>query len=291
MSDLKEILGFLARWTVLALVVLIGVGIVSVAVQAGGEAVPESAGHLAFGDVLWFRETPIATACYGQTVPAMRGSEEWLIGQAPGEQFALLLMARTMLVDVYATIVRDPVAVDGVGTLRLAGIPYSRRAFQSTDLVALVERPDRAIWLLDSGLLIDDARRRPALAGDLIDLLDREGRAICLFGGVPEDFAATRRVFRALRPEMPLVYTDIFNPIRRHLLGKLLSETGADRGGVFLLTDNLTFATRAARLGVTVHWIAPGTGEPPPPGVVRHASVSKFKESLARWPISQQTPR
>ena len=283
MSDTKEILGFLARWAVLGLVGLIGVGILSVAVRAAGEAVPESAGHLTFGDVLWFRgRSSINIAGYGQTSPAMQGSEELLIGQSPGEQFSLVLMARTMLMNVYAAIIRDPVAIDGVDTIRLVGIPYGRRAFQSTDIVALVEAPGRAIWLVDTGLLAEDARRRPGQAGDLIDSLNRQGRAVCVFGGAPEDFVDVRRVFRALRPGTPLVYSDIFSPIRRPLLRKLLSDTGADQAPVFLLTDNLTFATSAAKLGVTVHWIASGTGEPPPPGVVRHTSVSKFKESLAR---------
>jgi len=130
-------------------------------------------------------------------------------------------------------------------------------------------------------LLVDDARRRPGPVGDLIDELNRQGRVVCVFGGAPEEFVATRRAFRALRPGTPVVYSDIFSPIRPHLLDRLLTETGADQADVFLLTDSFIFATSAARLGVRGHWIAPGADQASPTGVVRHASLSKFKESLS----------
>jgi len=56
-----------------------------------------------------------------------------------------VLMARTFLKDVYATIVREPLTFDGADTLHVVGIPYSRRAFQTTDLIALVDEPSRPI--------------------------------------------------------------------------------------------------------------------------------------------------
>ena len=290
MSRTLEIVGFLCRWCLLAVAGITVVAVAWFSVMAATEAPRRWDGEMVFGDVLWMRDTPVNMMSLGYALPPLRNDNEpVLLCQGPDGQVSLVWMRAlagraTPLEAGGAQVHLDRPAM-GVNVVRLVGVPYGHRAFQSVRLNVLVLPSDRPVLLLDAKTLLPLAQNSPEGARGLIDALAGGGEMVWIASGPQGEFVRLRRELRRVAPEAPLVLVDTASQIGRGRLRVFLRQSNALSAPVALVTADELLAANGAALRLTTHLIAPAQAAAP--SITRHSSLAKFKDYVHTRPIGQ----
>ena len=293
MTPTLEIVGFLCRWCLLAVAGITVVAVAWSSVMAATEAPTRWDGEIVFGDVLWMHDAPVDMMSFGYALPPPRDDNEpVLLCQGPDGQVWLVRIG------ALADEVASPEAgvaqvylerpVMGVNVVRLVGVPYGHRAFESIRLNVLVLPSDRPVLLLDAKTILPLAQDSPEGARGLIDALAGRGEPVWITSGPQREFVRQRRELRRLAPEAPLVLVDTASQIDRGWLRRFLRRSNARSAPVALVTADELLAADGAALRTTTHLIAPTQAAPAAVRfITRHPSLAKFKDYVHAEPIGQ----
>jgi len=283
MDGTKEALGYLARWSLLALAMAVVVAVAAMAVMGATQTqLLSSAPEMVFSDAVWSGSAPFVQQVMGLVRPAAEEDpSELLLCQGPGNQVALSVLTP------HWGVLRFPGVWSGPRSLRLCGLPYTRRAGSSDEIVVLIPAADRPVVVLEARDFIPpDADEISDDVREAVEALARSSSIVWLFGGTLEEFARVRRVVRGHWPAVPLVYrTEQPWLDRGHVFG-FLHHSGLKERPVSIVTRRGELASAGIDLGLTVHVIDRERPQTALPDRVRyHQSLLKFKESLPTKPI------
>ncbi len=277
MDDTKEIVGFLARWTLLGLAALmVAVMVWTLSVATVGAST--HAGALSVSDMLWMKDGDIDYVALGLIRPTPPPAHPVLC-QGPGDR----LWQGHLRPDGAHVHVAGPFR--GVNTVNLRGMPYDRRAFQQCRAIVLVTPVDQRVFLLSAGEYDFAAASDRDRAGELLAAVEPLGAVAWLFAGRPDAFAATREHLRAISPTAPVVYLSATAPIGRDGLRVFLRRSYARHAPTTLVTHDAAVAAVAGNLHLETHLIGDDRAMSLRESVHRHESVAKFKDSLPSAPI------
>jgi hypothetical protein len=164
------------------------------------------------------------------------------------------------------------------------GVPYSSLAF-GRQTASLLGVPDgRPVIFVDMGLARTAARDQADTWRQTLAALTTSGEVALFFDGSTDQFAAALAEYRQSGGEMPVVFRKepmpyVFSRVARDL-------ARSSDNAISIITANADLATRAGRAGFVVHLITTSPAPTRPTrGVVRHASLEQFKDSLPPPPI------
>lgn len=287
MDDLREILGYVARWLVLGIATGLGVIVVGTGFVAAGEVVPDSGGQLVTSDVFLLRDGPAAELLLlAKATPELGPVGEKVLCQiSDGRFWVTRLSSRLRDLHVLRSYLSGP--VEEARRFRISGVPYGRRTFQSDEITVLHRPPDRALWLLDAAMVTGATWDDPVV-GEMVNLLRGRGYVAWMFGGPIEQYAAWRDRMRALDAAAPVLYTGSDDPIVWNALRLVVQASGFGYVSISLVTGDRDLARSSAALGVTPHLIRPpGSGVTSSANVVAHNSLALFKGYLLGLPIGE----
>ena len=277
MDDTKEVIGFLARWTLLALAaIMVAVMVWTLSVATLGAS--SSSGALSVSDMLWMKDVDIDYMALGLVRPTPP-PEHPVLCQGPGDR----LWQGHLRPDGAVICVSDP--FPGVNTVTVRGMPHDRRAFQQCRAIILVAAVDQPMFLLSAGeydFVVDADRER---AKELLAAVQPLGAAAWLFVGRPDAFAAAREHLRTMSPATPVLYLSPTAPMSRDALRVFLRRSNARHAPTTLVTHDADVAAVASNLHVETHLIGSDRVMSLRESVHRHESVAKFKDSLPTAPI------
>jgi len=276
-GSIKEVIGFLSRWTLLALAsgILLG-GAWSGMLAASGVAadirarviLPDAAsdppegqpvrwiGHL---DTLRYHKMPLFL-CHAdyQRKPTV----------------AIALKEKLVVV------VSDPRM--GPQRVHLRGIPYGPMAFRRHNPTVLIVPEDERILLVDARLAHRAVTEGAEGFRESLAAMRRTGQYVLVDFGDAEEFASRAGTLRRMFPDTALLWPV---PVRPALAAKLAFVGHCfgrrDRANLFLVTSDAETALSAARANVRVHYIS-GSGGPvePHPLIHRHDGFDALRQGL-----------
>ncbi len=285
MDETNEIIGFLARWSLLAvaagLVVLTTALVVSAGMNISGES--ESA-TMVFSDVLWLRSEPVYISSRGIVTPPVDPENEAIICYRDGGDPSVSIMSEA------GAVIQVGKVSEGSHTVSVLGLPYSRRTFATAEL-ALAASGDRPVILIGVKWLLSNWRTKLGQAdvSDIIDQFRGSATIVWLLSGEAEDFLQQRQWSREICEEAIVVYLGPEESITWDALRVFHRQSGLRDATVpvDLLAFEGPLAMMAARLGIRSHWISSTEPtEPLPKNVRRYSALRKFKESRHEAPIS-----
>ena len=173
----------------------------------------------------------------------------------------------------------------GLNRVTIKGAPYGAFAYQRIDALLCILSPQTDVFLLDAGMAwsVDDVDQLPGC----IRQLRRLGQPVFIHAGTARKFVEVRRRLRRLESNTPVVWEMMKEPQTFKGITSFVNRLGKDRPKPFLVTADVALARKAGENGFLTHLIAPPPQETLPGAVHRLESLAKFKEYLARQPISQ----
>lgn len=277
----REILGFLCRWALLALVAATVLASVWAATASAAYVRADLGAGLVMPDVIHrpgakarlIGLAGIGTAC-GNTPP--------VLAHRPDGRLDLTRASRCR---VYC----EPVLVhEGANVVELEGTPFGSLSYRRYRAMIYGVTPGRPVFLLDTRMLSDASGVARADLTDLVRALDERANVGFFHAGPSETFAPLRNRARRVAPGVPVAW---FFPAGEqpvgtvHRVARTCSPAGSDP--VTVTTDPKTAGISASQ-GLRTHFI----GDRPvatdrPDRLTVHASAAKFKESLPSLPILQ----
>lgn len=164
------------------------------------------------------------------------------------------------------------------------GVPYSSLAFERQSASILGVPDGRAVTLIDLPLARIAARDQTDIWRHTLAALTTYGETALFFDGSADQFAATLAEYRQSGGEMPVVFTK--EPIP-YVFSRVAGDLRRRRdNAISIVTANADLASKAGRAGFVAHLITTSSAPTQPiRGVVRHASLEQFKDSLPSPPI------
>jgi len=164
------------------------------------------------------------------------------------------------------------------------GVPYSSLAFerQATSILGV---PDgRTVTLIDMRLARTAGRDQADIWRQTIAALASSGQVALFFDGSSDQYAAVLAEYRQSGGDLPVVFRKEPMP---YIFRRIASDLARRRdNAISIVTANADLAAKTGQAGFGVHLIASGPAPTRPNrGVVRHASLEQFKDSLPPPPI------
>jgi hypothetical protein len=285
MDAAKEIIGSVARWSLLAVAGGLVLVTTVLAVGAGASAVEvDEPTRWTFSDAVWLYDGPVYAPARGIVSPPIGlDKEEPVLCAVPGREPWLTRMNDQGL------LVQAGKMPAGRYVVSVMGLPHSRNTFATSELMLSVPRR-RSVLLVSTRNYLTFGRYDSRVGVfQLFESFRRVAEPIAIHGGDAESFLLMDRDRRFLRKITELAYVDIQWPIRKAALRAFLRRCGMTQEGVSvsLLTWDASLAEMAAKLGVDSHLILPAdTPDSAPAGVHVYSSLEKFNDYLNGLPIS-----
>ena len=270
---LKETVGFLSRWLLLAVVGMSGLGVswLLLSASAAGATAGE---QLVLSDEVWTPWWAMHVTGYLQS-----GRQEWMGGLftvrssdgRPGRVFG----PRGRVCAAVGEFARP----GEVHHVRVWGRPYGRMAFTDTGAICRVVAADEQVFAIDTRLVDGNDDRNDGAVAECIELLDAAGQVVFFHTGSAEEFAAVRRGLIGRYPLTPVVFARRDRPTVTGAL-KQISWTlhrGPAAGPVVITRDG-DLARPAAAMGYSIHLIGPVATALP--GVIGHDSDASLRDWL-----------
>ena len=176
----------------------------------------------------------------------------------------------------------------GVNRVTIKGNPYSAFAYQRTEAMLCIVSPQTDVFLLDPGMALSAAD--PGQLAECLAELRSRGQPAFFHPGPMREFVEVRRRLRKLESGTPVVWEMMGDPEAFAAVIQFTSRLKRLRPGgpkPFVVTADVVLARRAGRKGLTTYLIAAPPAEALPGEVHQFESLAKFKEYLAGRPISQ----
>ncbi len=280
-DGLKGTIGFLCRWSLLA---------VAAGVAAGGAWAGALATHEVVSDADVIMVVPDAVLANPSKVE-WRG---WIRPPGPhGFAHAALsyrLGGPAIFTPTYGKRIHPQVDKHHIGVNRVTikGNPYSAFAYQRTDALLCIVSLETDVFLLDARMALG-ATDPDQLAGCLAELRSR-GQPAFFHPGPMRKFVDIRRRLRRLESSTPVIWEIMRDPEVFRAVKQFADRLRRLRPGgpkPFVVTADVELARRAAKGGFFTYLIATPRAEALPGGVHQFESLAMFKEYLAGQPISQ----
>jgi len=280
-AQLNEILGYLARWSLLALATLLVVVVVWMVAAATADVPLGGRGGLTLSDLLWARSGPLDGLALGQVTPPYEGE----VRNLP----VLCRASEGRLAQGYLTSNGVRVALTqptvGPNVIEVRGVPWDYRGMHVSGMTGLVLPSGGRLFLLGAGEygLADDHRRK--WIEQLVEALEPRGYVVWMFGGSPEAFVERCATLRRTFPSTLIVYIGRADPITRHGLRAFVRISNAHSLDTAVVTTRAALAEIAGKLGLETHLVGHDWAIGIPASVHTYSSVAKFKDSLPATPI------
>ncbi len=276
-----EIVGFLCRW------ILLGGAAILVAVVAW-ESLQATVGVSQAARGSFFVADSIARAGGEDDVHFYQWGMFEGLGQGSGAEMVTVARPaeQTRLLSQYGKDlfwVRWSGCRPGASTVVYQGVPYGALAFERHTARFLGVPAGRWVSLVDLRLADSARADRPDEWRRTLATMRAGGEVAMFFVGSADDYEAAQSKYRGSGGDGPLLF-------RREPMPYLLKRVARDLGrgkdeAIRVVTADADLASKAGRAGFVVHLIGrqPMAG-PARPGVVPHASLERFKDSLPKLP-------
>lgn len=251
-----EPVGFLCRWSLLALVGAIVLAAVSAMLTTAGAAIRNVSPNMAVGDVVCEESRKRDVVVVGIPLPAMEtAAPAMVLGSVSGGPLMLSVGYGGYIV------MRLPRPKTGRYQLRLIGVPYGPMAFYSDDVLVRVLPADEKVFLVDDRLALSIGPNQRSAWRQAVALMRRYGEFAVFHSGSASQLAAVRDRIRRAYHQAPVLFDDAgkgdslrtlfrtswaLNPRRRR---------GKRRPRV--ITADADLARRAAAKGFGVYLVSP----------------------------------
>ncbi|MDP6637198.1 MAG: hypothetical protein QGG42_20055 [Phycisphaerae bacterium] len=282
--DLEK-LGYLCRWTLLTLAVLV----VPAAIWAGltGTMVVSSGQRttMVLSDAVWRQGAPKPSLRGFFTRATRRSLSPRLIYQDPfgGIRFPWIDYSNNEVAPLF------PAAPAGTHEVILRGIPYGSMAFDQHQATLRIVPGPETVYLMEAQLLADVVRSDRQTAFRIVKELSRLGQPVLVFAGQPEllndilaeldQYSDIPRVFSLRKHRSDLLSVIQLTAKRLRNFEKTLK---GDHRKPYVITRNVEVAIEAALREHYVHLIQTGNSPVGLSESIRlHASPVKLAEHLA----------
>lgn len=283
LDSLKQLIGFLCRWTLLAM----ATGTMAAVVWAGALAAQEVASDV--DAVMVIPDKVLAgwskLKWRGQIdPPGPRRSTSAALAYRPGGP---ALFACTYGKWIYLQVDR---VHTGLNRVTVKGVPYGAFAYKRVQALLCIIPAETDLFLLDArmALAVGDLGH---LAGCLEELRGR-GQPVFFHAGPVDEFLEIRRSLRRLESITPMTCEMLSKPRAFVAVRRLAGRLGRYRKGAqkpFLVTADIELARRASKgkKGFPTYLITSPPAKALSGRVHQLESLAKFKEYLAGQSISQ----
>lgn len=278
---IREALGFLCRWCLLALVGLIVPCLTWAALLATATPAAHARREVVAPDSI--RQRPRDRYLVAYPDPHVRrASSTVLIVNRPDEGVCGLYSGRDHV--FYIPLGKTRL---GISRVLLNGVPYGPHAFCREETLLQIVSPGRRVFLIDAGAAFDLPADAERVFKDCLEKLRRRGAAVFFHPGALPDYVRVRRRLRGPYPGTPVVYRVTRKPDPMDALAYAAKTLCRRRKeNCVVITPDANLARRAAESGFAAHLLASDEIQEGRPGrLLRHNSLAKFKEYLAREPI------
>ncbi|MDY6913198.1 MAG: hypothetical protein SVT52_01890 [Planctomycetota bacterium] len=272
-SNVREVIGFLSRWCLLALVaaaVLTGAWAGALATAAVNQ---DRGAALVTSDAIlqqakWARVT-------GSISPCSMGYENALLlcnvrGRLP-------VTAGTGKGRLYADV--DCPSV-GLTPVTIVGTPYGALAFEKRESLLSVVEPGRTVFMLDARLVLSVKGGDAETLRECVHEMKKLGGVGFFHPGPAAEFVQARRDIRARYPRLPVVCMVKDTPDSLAILRVVGRGVGA-RDRLRVITDDARLADGAVCQRFPVRWIGSGRKQPRRvPAEDRYKTLETLKASL-----------
>ncbi len=277
-----EIVGFLCRWLLLAGAVVL-IGLVAWECLLATVGVSQDV-HSRFV----VADSIVRASAKGDSQCCQWG---FLVGQrSPIGTAVALGVRRSQPVSVCRHSYRDRFWVrwdncqSGSVPVAYQGVPYSSLAFERNTANILGVPDGLPVTLIDMRLARAAASDHADIWQQTLAALATTGQAALFFEGSVDQFAAALAEYRESGGKMLVLFRKESMPYLFSRIARDLARRKDD--AISIVTANADLAAKAGRAGFVVHLIAPApAGTRPGRGVVSHASLERFKDSLPPLPI------
>lgn len=279
-DDLKEPIGFLCRWSLLA----VAAGILAAGAWAGALAADKAASDV--DAVMVVPDAVLASwakmkwrGCVDP--PAMPGLCTALSYRPGGPAIFALTYGKW----IYLQVDRPHC---GVNRITIKGTPYGAFAYQRIDALLCIISAETDVFLLDARMAwsVEDLDQLPGC----LEELRRRGQPVFIHAGTTRKFVEVRRRLRKLESSTPVVWEIMTKPQTFKGITYFANRLGRSRPGrpkPFLVTADVALARLADEDDFLTYLIAPPPEKALSGTIHRLESLAKFKEYLAGQPISQ----
>lgn len=293
-ETLKEVIGFLSRWLLLAVVAGGGALFVWSAAMVGSGAGAEA--DVVLSDAIWRPWRSVYAS--GYLLPYRRGTSGLFITTAPGRRPRVVLArgyrfaaGLPKLPAGRNHIARRVPSSGEIHSIRVKGLPYGSYAFRSAEAICAVVPPGESVFAVDVRLIVEPPSGSEEALAAVLRGMNSRGQVAMFYAGQPQteadelaqQYRLLRRRIRADYPKVPVVFTI---ESRYHVLNSLrhmawtLSRGGGGKPIVITASPNL--ADAAAREGFDTHLIASQpAGERARKNLTRHESLGDLADWLA----------
>ncbi|MFP4105231.1 MAG: hypothetical protein ACLFVU_03980 [Phycisphaerae bacterium] len=274
----KEIVGFLCRWSLLALMLgllgLAGVGFLQATGAIGSEMEPE----LMLPDQIRLHRPERAEYLHVFADPPLRYKGAAVVAIRQGGR---VRMCGPLVQNAYCRIDPEP----GREEIAAVGNPFGALAFQRNPATMVTASAEEEVWIIDSDILLDlpraPARSKPLR--QLIGAVQSQGLAVVAESGTREEYAARRAAVREIAPDLPVVVRLRGRHYRQgavRQIGRLFRRDGR-KPPVVTCDDEL--AILAAREGHPVHLLTEGIGNPQEhPKIIHYRTLTQLVQAVER---------
>lgn len=279
-ESIREAVGFICRWCLLGmsvLIVLAGAWSGVLAAAAIGDGLGSS---MIVSDALWApRENMVMLGYLSSDYFARKPV---VICEQPTTGRQTLAWAWR---DRFY--VRIEHARPGVNFVTVKGFPHSGLAFADQQAIfQLVPNRDRTIFLVDARTALKPSGADDRQFRDVFNEAARRGEVAFFCPGSVGDFVDLRARARKLYPSTPILCTVRKKPDTMSALGNTAwALKRSDRKALVVITGDPELAGKSASQGFTTFLIAAGVQRPSRGKLHVCESLVKFKEYLAAMPI------
>jgi hypothetical protein len=279
-THLREVLGFVCRWSLFALAGAICVAVGLVSALVADAATGEVCATMTVPDAVYFQKGDPRRLVWGYLQPDIPYYAP-ILGVCHNQDGPLLLVEgdRKTLYPVVEA------AETGVYRVTVTGMPHAAVAFQEEVAILRIVPDRREVFLIDAAMYLDaPAARQGEFRGCMAEMR-RRGEPALFEVGTRQGFLAHRAKLRVLHADMPLLWApqELGDP-----LATLHRAARPIKSRCVVITDQAALAAQAASAGFATELIAPADqAAAAVGGLRRHDSIAKFKEYLASQPITR----
>jgi len=247
-SHLREVLGFVCRWSLLALAGAGCMAIGWVSALVVDVAAGEVGAAFTVPDAIYPQQGDPRRLVWGYLHPHLRYPAP-IMAACHSQDGPLLLVdgdSKTLYPVVEA-------ADSGVYRVIVTGMPHSPVAFRQETAILWVVPQRRKVFLIDAATYLDASAARQAEYRGRLAEMRRRGEVALFEAGSRDEFLAHRARLRRLHPSMPLLWTP------REVGDELATLNRAARpvkAQSVVVTDRPALAARAASAGFATELIA-----------------------------------
>ena len=272
-SNVHEVVGFLSRWCLLALVAA------TVLTGAWAGALATAAVNRDRGAALVTSDAILQQAkrarITGSVCPYSMGYENALLMCNVRDR--LPVTATTAKGRLYASI---DCPRPGLTSVTVVGTPYGALAFEKRKSLLSVVEPGRTVFMLDAGLVLSVKDSNAEMLRKCVSEMEKWGGVGFFHPGPTAEFVRARRDIRELYPHLPVVCMVKDAPDSLAILRVVGRAVGA-RSRLRVITDDIRLADGAVCQRFPVRWVGSGRKQPRRvPAEDRYKTLDALRASL-----------